>query len=174
MKTKLPESITTVEQAKEFLTELHRNGEQFHPEDDAHDIHWNSGIKPTEAQRDRLNKLMADIYRLPGNDMSPQNMVFDPCGFLLKLSGHVMEQDYPHLDFTPEPAKGEWDAVEVDACIEEDGSVTSGVNDEEAQFFSVYLHQVTGGVQCVADLPTRKLAEQLAELITNAAKSYKP
>ena len=47
-----------------------------------------------------------------------------------------------------------------------------GYRRSEASFFSVYLHQVSGGVDCVADLPTLELAKQLAELIENACKSY--
>lgn len=38
MKTNLPAAITTIDEAKAFLTELHANGESYHPEDDAHDV----------------------------------------------------------------------------------------------------------------------------------------
>ncbi len=81
MKTVLPVSINSVEEAKAFLTELHKNNETFHPEDDAHDL---SGDLFTSDEADQLNKLMEDIYNLPGNE-SVQTMVFDPCGFLLDL-----------------------------------------------------------------------------------------
>ena len=75
MRTKLPESITTVKQAEKFLTELDSNGESFHPEDDAHDIVWhNTEVSPKEC--DKLNKLMDDIHKISG---------FNPCEFLLKL-----------------------------------------------------------------------------------------
>ncbi len=84
MKTNLPNGIGTIDQAKAFLTELHRNGESFHPEDDATDILWTCD-EPTLAEQESLNALMHDIYHLPGNDGSHVNMVFDPCEFLLEL-----------------------------------------------------------------------------------------
>jgi len=83
MKTNLPNRITTVEEAKAFLTELHKNDESFHPEDNAHDIEWETS-NPTSEERDKLNALMSDIYELEGNEDS-QNMIFDPCEFLLNL-----------------------------------------------------------------------------------------
>ena len=36
---------------------------------------------------------------------------------------------------------------------------------EHADFYSVYVHLVEGGIQCIADLPTKKLADSLANLI---------
>lgn len=86
MKTILPVAITTPEEAKAFLTALSDNGEVFHPEDDAHDIVWNVCPAPTTEEADLLNKLMNDIYNLPGNDgrhIAP--MIFDPCEHLLDL-----------------------------------------------------------------------------------------
>lgn len=87
MKTVLPQSITTIDEAKKLLTDLYNNSESFHPEDDANEIMWQSIPDeqiPTKAEGDLLNKLMADIYNLPGNE-NVQTMVFDPCGFLLEL-----------------------------------------------------------------------------------------
>lgn len=83
-KTSFPLAITTVEEAKTFLTDLYNNGESFHCEDDAKDIAWN--FKATIAQCNHLNKLMEDIYNLPGNDGKHDNSIaFCPCGFLLNL-----------------------------------------------------------------------------------------
>lgn len=82
MKTQLPEEITTIEAAETFLTDLHNNGEAFHPEDDAHEIIWHLETPPTAAECDQLNKLMEDIFKLDG---------FDPFEILMKLSGHEME-----------------------------------------------------------------------------------
>jgi len=93
MKTKLPEAIKTIEEAENFLSALHENGESFHPEDDAHDIIWNSipeEHKPTKAECDQLNKLMTDIYEIDGNDV---NTGFDPCGYLLDLIGEEERRD---------------------------------------------------------------------------------
>lgn len=86
MKTKLPTAISTVDEAKAFLTELVTNGEAFHCEDDARDIVWNlpAEQQPTLPQCDLLNKLMNDIYNLPGNDGKHDNSIdFCPCAFVL-------------------------------------------------------------------------------------------
>lgn len=88
MKTNLPYQITSIQEAKDFLTELHHNGEAFHPEDDALDIVWR-GDDPETWELYRLNALMKDIYNLEGNE-DPQNMIFDPCGFLLDLDNNEL------------------------------------------------------------------------------------
>lgn len=80
MKTVLPNKIETVDQAKQLLTDLHNNGESFHPEDNPMDCL--SGI--TDEEGEKLNQLMNEIYLLPGNEHY-QNMIFDPCEFLLNL-----------------------------------------------------------------------------------------
>lgn len=78
MKTTIPSAITTQAEAEIFLTNLCINGENFHPEDDAHDIEFlnlDEEERPTVEQCDQLNKLMDDIYNLPGD--------FCPCAFIL-------------------------------------------------------------------------------------------
>ena len=88
MKTKLPEKITNVDEAKEFLTALHSNGEQFHPEDDANDIiNSRNDHLFTKEEGDKLNKLTEQIYALPG---VPDE--WDPCDHYLKLFGHTYEK----------------------------------------------------------------------------------
>lgn len=74
MLTKLPQSITTIDEARKLLTDLYNNGESFHPEDDANDI---VGDLFTKEEGDKLNDLMGQIYDLPGD--------FDPCEFYLIL-----------------------------------------------------------------------------------------
>lgn len=79
MKTNLPESINSIEEAKDFLRNLYINGESFHPEDDAHNISWGACEEPTPEECDKLNNLMSDIYEVAkGTD-------FDPCGYILEL-----------------------------------------------------------------------------------------
>jgi hypothetical protein len=81
MKSALPKAIKTIEEAKQFLTELYNNGEAFHPEDNAHDVEWSvpQDQQPTKEERDQLNRLMNEIYEAAkGSD-------FDPCEFLLEL-----------------------------------------------------------------------------------------
>lgn len=86
MKTKLPDSITTVAEAKKLLADLIENNECFHPEDDAHGIMWDTA-KASHVECDQLNKLMEDIYNLPGNDgRHIEPMIFDPCEFIMSQS----------------------------------------------------------------------------------------
>lgn len=91
MKTQLPESIQTIEQAKQLLASLHENGESFHPEDDATQL---AGDPFTKEEGEKLNQLMEDIYKLPG---------FDPCEYLLRLDAvfHIEGRKFvPLRDFT--------------------------------------------------------------------------
>lgn len=82
MLTKLPTEITNIERAKSFLSDLHNNGEAYHPEDDAHDIVWHVKPEhcPTPEECDQLNKLMDQIYQLDG---------FDACEYLLSLHDNI-------------------------------------------------------------------------------------
>lgn len=84
MKTNLPSTIKTIDEAIAFLTELHTNGESFHPEDDATDIAW-ACEPPSDVDRVRLNQLMNDIHNLPGNDGRHHDLAFDPCEYLIYL-----------------------------------------------------------------------------------------
>lgn len=90
MKTTLPATITTIEQAKQFLTTLNENGEVYHPEDDAHTIIWHLPAHqcPTPQECDRLNQLMEAIYALPGNEGRHSDLAFDPCQWILQLNNH--------------------------------------------------------------------------------------
>ncbi len=75
---------------------------------------------------------------------------------------------------------GNWDCTEVWPCrtVQETGEhqfqYTEQCEDSEAEFFGVYIHLVEGGIECVADLPTRAQAEELATLLEKAAKTYQP
>lgn len=86
MNTILPKNIKTVYEAKKFILTLHKNGESYHPEDPAEDIisHSTNKRKFTDEEAVKLNSLMNDIYNLEGNNY-PNDMVFDPCEFLIKL-----------------------------------------------------------------------------------------
>jgi hypothetical protein len=81
MKTQLPTSIKTVEEAKQFLFDLHNNDESFHPEDDANEVVWVT-CNPTAEEKTQLNKLMDEVFYLM--EMS-EDVCFDPCGYLLDL-----------------------------------------------------------------------------------------
>jgi len=93
MKTVLPKSISTVEEAKVFLLALYNNNEVYHPEDDAHDIIWD-GVTVSDAEADQLNKLMNDIYSLDDYTMfNGKELTFDPCEFLNSLDDSVFVAD---------------------------------------------------------------------------------
>lgn len=88
MKTKLPESITSVEEAKQLLTDLHNNNEEFHPEDSAFDIDWQT-TEVTDEEKSQLDKLMNDIYSLPDTWSINNPEGFDPCEFTIFLNPEV-------------------------------------------------------------------------------------
>jgi hypothetical protein len=79
MKTILPDSIKTIEEATNYLTELFHNGEDYHPDDDATDVCF-CGIpedqEPTHEEQIKMNELMDQICDFEG---------FDPCGVLMDL-----------------------------------------------------------------------------------------
>ena len=66
-KTRLPEQVNTVDEAKSFLCALIANEEVFHPDDDAHGVCW-TGYPPTADQCDHLNKLMYQVANIDGFD----------------------------------------------------------------------------------------------------------
>lgn len=78
MRTILPESITCVEDARSFIQSLCDKHEQYHPEDDAHDVCWQT-TKVSWDEAERLNLLMGQIYALPE---VPEK--YDPCGHILE------------------------------------------------------------------------------------------
>jgi len=77
------------------------------------------------------------------------------------------------IKFVPSPATNAWDAVEI-AGIVDDGTEANRVEDENdnPDYWSVYLHQVAGGVDCVADVPTEEQAKDLKLLLVNAVRSF--
>ena len=94
MKTALPDSINTIQEAKKFLLDLYNNDESYHPEDRAEDIFFidekgvidkNSKRFFSDEEAEKLNELMSQIYEIDGNDGNHADPVFDPCAFLLRL-----------------------------------------------------------------------------------------
>lgn len=88
MKTALPNKISTIEEAKAFLRELVKHGEIYHCEDNAHEVEFlnvSEEHRPTVVECGKLNKLMSDIYALPGNAGQPAaERTFDPCDFVME------------------------------------------------------------------------------------------
>jgi hypothetical protein len=95
MKTILPEAITTVEEAKAFLKALHDNGEDYHPEDSPETVYnmYTGQRLFTDEEAPKVKALIHQIYNLPGNAGKYPDLEFDPCGYLLELDGHVMDDD---------------------------------------------------------------------------------
>lgn len=77
MKTILPQSIHTVDDAQQFLKSLFDNDESYHPEDDAFDIIWKCEQPPNHDEKLKMNQLMNEIYELKDS--------FDPCDYLCEL-----------------------------------------------------------------------------------------
>ncbi len=78
--------------------------------------------------------------------------------------------------------KQAFDAIEVHPCkvIERVEIGTSGkfcdtieqCEPEEAEFWSVYVHFVGGGLDCIADCDTKGEADCLAELVERIATNF--
>jgi hypothetical protein len=72
----------------------------------------------------------------------------------------------------------QWDEVEYHPCKTvndgENGQYTEQCEPDEAEFWSVYLHDIQGGILCVADVENETQAKNLASLIERAAQFYTP
>lgn len=80
------------------------------------------------------------------------------------------------IEFIPKAAfNTPWNHIEVKPVRVEKGNDEDTVivcaDDSVAEFWSIYLIDTKGESHCVADLPTKKLATQLAKLIKYASKS---
>jgi len=82
MKTILPESITTVEEAKAYLDQLCLNSEAYHCDDPARDCF--DADECTDAEAEKMDELMQQIFVLIGNpDHTNVPMLFDPYAHIL-------------------------------------------------------------------------------------------
>lgn len=80
------------------------------------------------------------------------------------------EMAYPqdHIKFYPEAAHGiVWDNVEIMPVWRREDDVCDVCDAGKESMWSVYLHQASGGVVCIADTPSEKDAEDLMTLIKN-------
>ena len=78
-----------------------------------------------------------------------------------------------NIEFIPASATTAWDYLEFMPVYEDENGVCEVVDEGEESFWSVYLHQISGGVVCIADLPSKELAALFAETLENATKSRK-
>ncbi len=77
------------------------------------------------------------------------------------------------LKFIPEEAKSKWDEIEIHPIVEDENGFCEVIDEGEESFWSVYLHQVNGGVRCIADLPTKNDALKFKQLLIEAIKTGK-
>lgn len=78
------------------------------------------------------------------------------------------------IGFFPKSAfNTQWNKIEVKPVMTEEGtdSILVCEYESDAEFWSVYLVDTKGQSHCVADLPTKKLANDVAKLIKYASKS---
>ncbi len=76
MKTALPTSISSIEEANKLLKELYENGESFHPEDDVFDLDFDTDEPPTWEEKVQLDYLFDQMYEIEE---------YDPCEYLEEL-----------------------------------------------------------------------------------------
>lgn len=77
----------------------------------------------------------------------------------------------PYLKFIPEEAETKWDEIEINPIVEDENGFCDVVDEGNETFWSVYLHQLKGGVKCIADLPTKDDALKLAQLLNSISKT---
>jgi hypothetical protein len=80
--------------------------------------------------------------------------------------------------FSPESVPAQWDNVEIEPVVYlplqksyEVADITD--HNHPPTHWSVYLHDVEGGVQCIADVETEQQANTLHDLLTKAVKQFK-
>lgn len=76
-----------------------------------------------------------------------------------------------YLKFIPEEAESKWDEIEINPIVEDENGYCEVVNEGEELFWSIYLHQLNGGVKCIADLPIKEDALKFSQLINSLAKT---
>lgn len=74
------------------------------------------------------------------------------------------------LKFIPEEANSKWDEIEIHPIFEDENGLCEVVDEGDEKFWSVYLHQVSGGLRCIADLPTKNDAIKFKQLLNEAFK----
>lgn len=68
------------------------------------------------------------------------------------------------------PDWSQFDALEIGGCIndadegDEETNIVGGIERDQAEFFTVYGHLKTGGVEAITDVPSYQGAENIAAL----------
>jgi hypothetical protein len=113
-----------------------------------------------------------EVYKLLETAWAEFNQ--EPSEDIAKQSGDTLL-----FEVTVFPYDGEeWNAVEVEpVCYLNKEDHTQGCEvceESEADFYSVYLRQSCGGVQCIADCTTKERADAFAALIERIVETHKP
>lgn len=98
LKTSIPDTITTIDQAKEYLKQLFDNNESYHPDDSADSISWDVELTPEKAAQ--MDILMNSIYNLPCTGEYSYNCFFDPCAYIMELGEHYKVWDKVNNTYT--------------------------------------------------------------------------
>jgi hypothetical protein len=83
------------------------------------------------------------------------------------------KKDEKVLKFIPEEAASNWDEIEIYPIVEDENGFCDVTTEGKESFWSVYFHQIEGGVRCIADLPTKNDALKLKQLLTKAVRTKK-
>lgn len=73
--------------------------------------------------------------------------------------------------FYPLESKTPWDTVEIHPIIEIEKGAFEFIQEGKESFWSVYLHQINGGLKCIADVSSKLEAELLAALIEHCSNT---
>lgn len=77
-------------------------------------------------------------------------------------------------NFFPKSVPNGWTSVEFQpVCRENDGDGVSVCDEGEEDFWSVYMRDMKGHAMCIADVPDRQSASDLAALLVAAIKLKK-
>lgn len=82
-----------------------------------------------------------------------------------------LDKSFDFPDFFAAEAKTPWDNVEIHPLVEIEKGVCEVIQEGKESFWSVYLHQVDGGLKCVAEVSSKLEAERLAALIEQCSNT---
>jgi hypothetical protein len=86
------------------------------------------------------------------------------------IDDEICDKIVPKIEFTP--IDEQFKSLEVEPCAIVDGCAEI-VDEENAEFFSVYVRLMDNEARCITDLPSRELAEQFVKTIKSLIKHGK-
>jgi hypothetical protein len=124
-----------------------------------------------------MNKLQAIKARIEGDFDHPELkklglLMPDILADVLRIIRMPETDSDEILLFSSDSAKEPWDSVEYYPVRKVDGQAIEQCEEGEEDFWSVYVHLTSGGLSCVADVPTKEKARELSDLIATAALSF--